>query len=429
MLVAPWPIARQRSPASPPSSPRSLALAAGAEPLRVGSKRFTESYILGEILAQSAARAGAAVEHRPGLGNTAILFEALSQRGHRRLPRVHGHDRARDPQGGRAPRPRGTQPPAGPAGARGESSPGILQRLRAGRARKCRRREGHRDRLGPRAPCGPGPRALARVPAARGRVAGAEGRVRAAAREPARPRPRARLRGARRRAGRRDRPVHDGREDRALRRAGAGRRPRLLPALRRGGAAPPRQRRAPPGRLRRVEGARRAARRARDDPPQRARGAGLRPLRPRGVRVPRRRRLRPGRAASGRRSSRPTSRGSPSSTRRWCSPRWRRPWRWACRWASSPRGCAPSRSRCSRWRASCRRCRRWHSSPSSSRSPASARRRRCSRSSSTRCCPSRATPTRGSRAFPRGCATAALALGLTPAAGAGAGSSCRWRCR
>ena len=50
---------------------------AGAEPLRVGSKRFTESYVLGEILAQSAARAGASVEHRPGLGNTAILFEAL----------------------------------------------------------------------------------------------------------------------------------------------------------------------------------------------------------------------------------------------------------------------------------------------------------------------------------------------------------------
>lgn len=56
-----------------------MALAAGAEPLRVGSKRFTESYILGEVLAQSAARAGAPTEHRPGLGNTAILFEALSR--------------------------------------------------------------------------------------------------------------------------------------------------------------------------------------------------------------------------------------------------------------------------------------------------------------------------------------------------------------
>jgi len=46
---------------------------AGAEqPIRVGSKRFTESYILGEILAQAARG-----EHRPGLGNTAILVEAL----------------------------------------------------------------------------------------------------------------------------------------------------------------------------------------------------------------------------------------------------------------------------------------------------------------------------------------------------------------
>lgn len=53
------------------------ATAAGAEPLRVGSKRFTESYILGEILAQSARRAGEPAEHLPGMGNTAILLEAL----------------------------------------------------------------------------------------------------------------------------------------------------------------------------------------------------------------------------------------------------------------------------------------------------------------------------------------------------------------
>jgi osmoprotectant transport system permease protein len=39
----------------------------------VGSKRFTESYILGEIVAQTA---GDAV-HRPGLGNTGIVFAAL----------------------------------------------------------------------------------------------------------------------------------------------------------------------------------------------------------------------------------------------------------------------------------------------------------------------------------------------------------------
>ncbi len=45
-------------------------------PLKVGSKRFTESYILGEILTQSAASAGPA-RHLAGLGNTAIVFAAL----------------------------------------------------------------------------------------------------------------------------------------------------------------------------------------------------------------------------------------------------------------------------------------------------------------------------------------------------------------
>lgn len=44
--------------------------------LRVGSKRFTESYILGEVLTQTARTQGEA-RHLPGLGNTAIVFEAL----------------------------------------------------------------------------------------------------------------------------------------------------------------------------------------------------------------------------------------------------------------------------------------------------------------------------------------------------------------
>jgi osmoprotectant transport system permease protein len=45
--------------------------------LKVGSKRFTESYILGEILRETAVRAGVKAEHRPGLGNTGIVFAAL----------------------------------------------------------------------------------------------------------------------------------------------------------------------------------------------------------------------------------------------------------------------------------------------------------------------------------------------------------------
>jgi osmoprotectant transport system permease protein len=55
-----------------------LALPAWAanERLIVGSKRFTESYILGEIVTQTAQAKGDA-QHRQGLGNTAVVFEAL----------------------------------------------------------------------------------------------------------------------------------------------------------------------------------------------------------------------------------------------------------------------------------------------------------------------------------------------------------------
>jgi osmoprotectant transport system permease protein len=54
------------------------ALAAAQPVVNVGSKRFTESYILGEIVTQTIGRAGEArAVHRPGLGNTAIVFAAL----------------------------------------------------------------------------------------------------------------------------------------------------------------------------------------------------------------------------------------------------------------------------------------------------------------------------------------------------------------
>ncbi|MCM5570605.1 ABC transporter permease subunit [Burkholderiaceae bacterium FT117] len=55
----------------------SIAVPASAgDALRIGSKRFTESYVLAGILAATAA-GRAEVEHLPGMGNTAILFEAL----------------------------------------------------------------------------------------------------------------------------------------------------------------------------------------------------------------------------------------------------------------------------------------------------------------------------------------------------------------
>lgn len=54
------------------------AFAASSDTLNVGSKRFTEAYILGEIVTQVMQAEGEArVTHRKGLGNTAILFTAL----------------------------------------------------------------------------------------------------------------------------------------------------------------------------------------------------------------------------------------------------------------------------------------------------------------------------------------------------------------
>jgi len=47
--------------------------------LQVGSKRFTESYLLGELVTQTLGQQGIAAEHRQGLGNTAILAAALQQ--------------------------------------------------------------------------------------------------------------------------------------------------------------------------------------------------------------------------------------------------------------------------------------------------------------------------------------------------------------
>jgi osmoprotectant transport system permease protein len=51
-----------------------IVLPSHAETLKVGSKRFTESYILGEIIIRTA---GGDAVHRPGLGNTGILYAAL----------------------------------------------------------------------------------------------------------------------------------------------------------------------------------------------------------------------------------------------------------------------------------------------------------------------------------------------------------------
>ncbi|MBC7939658.1 MAG: amino acid ABC transporter permease, partial [Chitinophagaceae bacterium] len=52
-------------------------VAQAADTLRIGGKRFTEAYILVELLGQTARAAGTPVELKPGLGNTAIVYAAL----------------------------------------------------------------------------------------------------------------------------------------------------------------------------------------------------------------------------------------------------------------------------------------------------------------------------------------------------------------
>ena len=58
----------------------STVAVARASEVRVGSKAFTESIVLGELATQLARSAGAAAVHRRALGGTRVLWEAL-QRG------------------------------------------------------------------------------------------------------------------------------------------------------------------------------------------------------------------------------------------------------------------------------------------------------------------------------------------------------------
>lgn len=72
-----WRVACAGLLVAPLAAASSSFAAAGEATLVVGSKRFTESYILGEIVAETARPYAASVQHRPGMGNTAVVFEAL----------------------------------------------------------------------------------------------------------------------------------------------------------------------------------------------------------------------------------------------------------------------------------------------------------------------------------------------------------------
>ena len=58
-----------------------LASAASAaiasDPVLIGSKKFTESYVLAEIAKRAIGKTGVSVEHRQGMGGTIILWQAL----------------------------------------------------------------------------------------------------------------------------------------------------------------------------------------------------------------------------------------------------------------------------------------------------------------------------------------------------------------
>jgi osmoprotectant transport system permease protein len=54
-----------------------LANSALADPILIGSKKFTESYVLAEIAKRSFENAGLTTEHRQGMGGTIILWQAL----------------------------------------------------------------------------------------------------------------------------------------------------------------------------------------------------------------------------------------------------------------------------------------------------------------------------------------------------------------
>ena len=55
-----------------------LAATATTPTLQVGSKRFTESYVLAEVITQTVKATGSSATHLQGLGNTAIVLNALT---------------------------------------------------------------------------------------------------------------------------------------------------------------------------------------------------------------------------------------------------------------------------------------------------------------------------------------------------------------
>ena len=291
------------------------AAGSGAAPdglIRVGSKSFTESYILAEIVAQIIEQVGEArVERRVGLGGTGLTYRALESGAIDLYPEYTGHARARPPEG-RLARDTGGHTRA----PRAERAHGQrLARLRQYLCARGPRRRGGAPRPADDRRSGAASGAAGRVQLGLSRARGRLARPARALRPDAGPDrgdgARAHLSRDRERAGGRHGRLLHRRPARAAEAAAARRRPALLPGLLRGAPGAPGDDRALPAHLgAAARGARGPARRRAHGAAERDGGPG-RPARLRGGRgVPGRRRPR-GRADA-------TGRCWPSSARsRW----------------------------------------------------------------------------------------------------------------
>ena len=205
---------------------RALALALAAflvtsesfasPPLRVGSKRFAESYILAEIAVQTARASGqAGASHVEGLGATAIAFKALEDGEIDLYPDYTGTIAGASSTRGEPPRSRRSRRRSTRA-ARDHRPARLREHLCARGTIKPLRSETDQDDLRPRALSGARGRGQPRIFRtsrwmARPRVA-----VRARAARGSRDGPRARLCRPPRWSGRRGRCVFDRRGDREI---------------------------------------------------------------------------------------------------------------------------------------------------------------------------------------------------------------------
>ena len=169
-------------------------------------------------------------QHKQGLGNTGILFEALEERQRRCVSRLHRHRRARAAED-RSLRSRFAQSRARALGL-GVAVPLGFENTYALAMLDSKAQELSIRTIGDLAKHPDlALRPVARVPQSQRRLAGLAARLRLAA-AAARSRSRARLRGAGRRSDRRDGHLLDRREDRQVQVARPARRQALLPRVR-----------------------------------------------------------------------------------------------------------------------------------------------------------------------------------------------------